>query len=202
MTVEKKAKIYNFITIFCVILCMLLIGRVACDELFGGERPASHVPPAITEKTAQSQAPIDGIKIDCRMIEEQLAGYLPDGFPLEDIRVEIGADGALAIDAKASKSKIRDYLETAGVELGGGFLFKLLPGKADIRVEGVCSCDEESRMLALAVGSLKVGDLELDISKAAEGCFSELSKGLNKLMLASGVSFNNIEFGDGYILLK
>lgn len=201
MSVEKKAKIYNFITIFCVVLCMLLIGRVACDELFGAQAPA-HVPPVISEGAEQEKKPAEGVRIDCGTIEEQIAGYLPDDFPLEDIKVGISADGSLTLDAKASKSKLKDYLEKAGVELEGGFFFKLLPGRADIRVEGLCSCEEESRMLALSIDKLTVGEAELDISKAAEGCLSELTKGLNKIMLAMGVTFDNIEFGDGYILMK
>lgn len=202
MSVEKKAKVYNFVTIFCVFLCMLLIGRVACDELLGGGNATEHIPPSISAKGETARQPVEGVRIDCGMIEEQISGYLPEGFPLEDIKVEISSDGSLAVDAKASKSKIKDYLENAGVELDGGFFFKLLPGRVDIRVEAVCSCDVESRMLALSVGSVKVGDMELDVSKAAEGCFSELSKSLNKLMLATGVTFDNIQFGDGYLILK
>ena len=194
MSPDKKVKLYNWITIFCVVICMLLIGRVASDELVGRREERSvHTPPEITYEGQTDSGPQgqEGTAIDEETLEQEINKYLPDGFPLEDISFDISEDGTVRIDAKASKSKLKDYMEEAGIELKGvGLGFSLLPGKIDVSLCAVCSCDEESGMLSVSLSSLEIAGTEIELSEAAQSSFSELSKSLNKILIASGVTLD------------
>lgn len=206
MSVETKAKVYNGVTIFCIVVCLLLIGRVASDELFGSGKIMVHTPPAQrqeNEKDVKTEDQAGGVVLEEDFLQEQIGKYISDDFPLEDICIDISQDGRIDFTARASKSKLKDYFAKSGLAIeGGGLIFRLLPGKIDVSFSALCTCDSESGLIAAAPQEISVGDIEIDMTHVPQSFFEEVSTGVNKLILASGTSFTNIAFQDGAIVLQ
>lgn len=205
MSTKTKQKIYNGITIACVLMCLILIGRVASDELTSGKVMDLHSPPAISlaESTKpEGDLPKDGIVIDQATIETELAKYIDDNFPLKDIKVDIKETGEITLSARASKSKLEEYLKDTGISIKGGRIISMfLPRKIDATFKMMCECDDESGLLLISPASFFVGDIEVDMKNMPESFFSNVSEGINKLLIASGYYFTNIGFADGAIIL-
>ncbi|MEA4921259.1 MAG: hypothetical protein VB078_10130 [Clostridiaceae bacterium] len=204
MSVKTKEKIYNGIILLCVSICILLIGTVAIEELFGGGPVQLHTPPEVGNVSDQANTSTTGeIFIDENTIENELAKYIDDDFPLKNITVDIMKSGEVTIGAEASKAKLTDYLENAGVKINGqgGLFALLLPKKIDVSFTALFAKDEESGMLTLSPQSISAGKLEIDMTSMPENFFCEISEGINKLIIASEYYFTDIEFRDGGILL-
>ena len=197
----NKAKIYNAVTVTCVILCMLLIGRVAADELFG-RRPEEHEPPKVRSSDPAGERG-DGcvLRLEEEDIESRLTQYLPADIEIRDIDAEIGKDGMISISAVVSKSRFVKLLGSVELPRAVRLALGLMPGEARVSVSVLCSCDSESRLLAVAPISFGVGDSAFEASDIPQGLTDMTGDALNKLLLAAGVEFTGIAFEDGAIIL-
>lgn len=205
MTVQTKEKIYNAIVIFCVASCILLIGRVAADELTGGRKKAlpRHVPPAVGQR-GEDRADaddLDWIHIDTAQLEQELGKYMEE-LPLQALDIAIDADGQLALSARLSRDALLDYLERKDMQLQSGGLARLLaPETIEVELEVLCSRDDESGMVTVTPRRICLAGAEVDVSQLPTSFFSGINDALNRMLLTSAGAFSDLSFADGQILL-
>lgn len=200
MKTLNKAKIYNAVTVTCIILCMLLIGRVAADELFG-QRPEEHEPPEVRSDAAGERGDGCVLRLEEEDIEGRLIQYLPADIGAGEPEVEIGADGSVSISAVVSKSRFTKLLGSIELPQAVRLVLGLMPGEARVSVSVLCSCDSESRLLAVTPISFGVGDAVFEASDVPQELTDMTGSALNKLLLAAGAEFTGIAFEDGAIIL-
>ena len=207
MTAITKEKIYNVIVIFCTAVCILLIGRVAADELTGGREKdvPRHVPPAVREgggAPAETEEPDAGwIRIDTQTLEQELGKYLEE-LPLQALEISVAADGALGLSAELSRDALQDYCERNDMQLpGGGLVQMLAPETIELELELLCSRDDESGMITVAPRHICLAGVDVDVSELPSGCFSGINTALNRMLLASAGAFSGVSFADWQILL-
>lgn len=155
MTNNLREKIYHGISLFCIVLCVWLIGQVAADELFGTAPQALvHHPPQ--SRTAGKKTKDDGEKgfaLEEGWIEQELRKYLPDDLPLDRIEVEIGAGGTMKLEGAVYRQQLLDYLAALEIELPGGpAAAALLPKELTLSAAVHCTTDSESGLLAQRPG--------------------------------------------------
>lgn len=207
MKAITKEKIYNGIVIFCTAVCILLIGRVAADELTGGREKdvPRHVPPAVREgggAPAETGEPDAGwIRIDTQALEQELGKYLEE-LPLQALEISVAADGALGLSAELSRDALQDYCERNDMQLpGGGLVQMLAPETIELELELLCSRDDESGMITVAPRHICLAGVDVDVSELPLGFFSGINTALNRMLLASAGAFSGVSFADGQILL-
>lgn len=205
MTNNLKEKIYHGISLFCVVLCVWLIGQVAADELFGTSPQALvHRPPQI-ESVGQEPEPEgkQGFALEEERIGQELRRYLPDDLPLDGVEVEIGAGGSLMLKGSVHKQALLDYLAALELELpGGSMAAAFLPKELILSAAIHCTTDPESGLLALTPGQLKLGDMEVEPHILPQTFWDGLGQAVNKLLLAEEGAFSAITFSDGVVYLQ
>lgn len=134
-------------------------------------------------------------------LESQLAGFLPDNFPAEDIDVSFGS-GVLSLSFDMSRSGLKTYLKEQGVELGlkRSLLLQMLP--RELEVESVFALSADENGLHLSPVTFVAGEKEFSLSGLPQDTFSAIDSGLNALLESAGVSFSSAEFTEEGILLK
>ena len=199
-----KEKIYHGISLFCIVLCIWLIGQVAADELLGaGEPQADHRPPVRTVETTPDAAAPEGFVLTEADIEAEVGKYLPEELPLEELRFSIGADGSIGMHTAVEKKKLLAYFETLGMEVPGGELATVMaPKTMEMDMQVLCSVDPESGMAQLTPGELRLAGNVLSPQVMPQTFWDGLSHALNKLLLASGVRFTDLQFTEGALCLK
>ena len=200
MKILNKAKIYNIVTVVCAVLCMLLIGRVAADELFG-QRPGEHEPPAVRPVTDRGSGGSCVLRFEEKDIEARLAQYLPADIEIRDIDAEISEDGMISISAAVPKNQLIKLLGSAELPRTVRLALGLMPGEARMSVSVLCGCDAESRLLTVSPMSFAFGEAEFQPADMPQELADLAGDALNKLLLAVGVEFTGIAFEDGAIIL-
>lgn len=196
MSGRTREQIYNGICIFCIVLCIILIGRVAADELTQGRGKENiHRPPEVRTKDTY-----EGIILTEEYVTEEIKKYLPSELPLENIEVDIAKDGLIQISGSLGKKKLEAMLEDFAVNRAAGVL---IPGEETaFELAFKCSCDGESGLLMLEPRTLKAGDIELRADAIPVKVLNSINEGVNRLLMAAGISFCDISFSDNGIILK
>lgn len=205
MNERNKEKLYKLITIVCVVLCLLLIGRVAADELTDVKKAAPpYEPPAIRPASSvQTAARETQTVLDEETIAEKLGGYLTQALPLRDVAVSIRESGRVTVSAVCPRQRLLRFLKSGGDRVEGlGLLERLLPGQIALSLTADCTCDEDSRLIAAAPAEAAVGDVTIAFGELPQSLFDHVTRGLNKLLLDEGEAFSQIFFTDGAIILK
>ncbi len=205
MSEKTKGAIYKLITIVCIVICLLLIGRVAADELVGKHAP-EHVPivrPTAAATMAAQPITRDAVVIDEELIADRLGGYMMQELPLRRVGVEISESGRITLTCSCPRQKLLSYLDRRD-ELPDAFglLARLLPGTIDLSLTADCTCDEDSRLIAAAPITARIGSVTAELGSLPQSLFSELTLAINKLLLDEGQAFSQIVFTDGAIILK
>ena len=200
MKTLNKAKIYNAVTVTCIILCMLLIGRVAADELFG-QRPEEHEPPEVRSDAAGERSDGCVLRLEEEDIEGRLIQYLPADIGAGEPEVEIGADGRVSISVVVSKSRFTKLLGAAELPRAVRLALGLTSGEVRMSVSILCGCDAESRLLTVTPMSFGFGDAVFQSADMPQELTDMAGDALNKLLLAAGIEFTGIAFEDGAIIL-
>ena len=200
MKTLNKAKIYNAVTVTCIILCMLLIGRVAADELFG-QRPEEHEPPEVRSDAAGERSDGCVLRLEEEDIEGRLIQYLPADIGAGEPEVEIGADGRVSISVVVSKSRFTKLWGAAELPRAVRLALGLTSGEVRMSVSILCGCDAESRLLTVTPMSFGFGDAVFQSADMPQELTDMAGDALNKLLLAAGIEFTGIAFEDGAIIL-
>lgn len=206
MTGTNKEKIYHGISLFCIVLCVWLIGQVAADELFGrGQETIVHQPPDIiqTERRKREGSTSAGLWMTEDQISAELNKYIPQELPLEGLAVRIAADGTLALSGTVPKQKLLAYFEQMQTEVPGGSLLTVLaPKTIDFALSVCCTMDDENGLMALTPGSVTLAGNTIDADAMPCSFWDGLSQGVNKLLLYGGEGFRRITFSDGALYIE
>ncbi len=204
MSTKTKEKIFSGIIIVCVLLCVLLIGRVVYGNMTKGANTPVHQPVLPHNTGAQDAAKTYSMMVvEEDDIEDGLKKYFPEGFPIKEVDVEIEPDGTLRFESEVSKKAVTKYLAGFGIELGikESLLAGLLPKKLDLVAKFTCSCDDDSGTLMVTPSYFKIGDYSMSTDMIPLELTQVFSSGLNKYLIDTGYFFSRIDFGDGVIKL-
>ncbi len=205
MTGNQKEKIYRGISLFCIVLCVWLIGQVAADELFGAAAEGQiHLPPVVAQRKEIQQMPEgSGLALGEEQIEAELRKYIPGELPLENLDVEIDAGGAMTLAAEMERGRLFDYLTTMGMELPGqGAVSFLLPDRLIFSAGVTCSCDPESGLITLTPNGMTLAGNAVDTAILPQSFWDTLGQAMSRLLLAEEGAFDAVTFGEGMIYLQ
>ncbi|MDO5142974.1 MAG: hypothetical protein Q4D31_08155 [Eubacteriales bacterium] len=94
---EEKSLVYTLILGVCMLLCLLLIGRMLL-----GQKPDAAPRPAPPQEEGTQM----GIRLDEQMLSTLLTQALP--FKPEGMAVQIGADGIVAVSVAVQRQTLAD----------------------------------------------------------------------------------------------
>lgn len=196
MSAKTREHIYNAICIFCIILCIILIGRVAADELTDGRgKEYIHHPPEVRHESNEERNIISE-----KNLSEELKRYLGGVLPIRDIAIDVSEGGKMLLTAKASREELTDYLKSYGIESGVAAL--MLPQVIDLEISVDCSYDDETGLVAIDPVGLRIGESDFSLAAFPAESFSAINNGLNKLLMASGYRLESIRFTEDGIILE
>ncbi len=206
MTGNYKEKIYHGISLFCIVLCIWLIGQVAADELFGKEKAHhEHRPPMQFHSGEQAERPEQGAgtALDEARIEAELRKYIPEELPLEELEVEIRPGGRLKLEAEVKKQALMDYLTALDMELPGqGTASLLLPDDLRFSAGMTCTLDTESGLVAVTPDEMTLAGKAIGTDALPQTFWDGLGQAVSRLLLAENGAFSTVTFGEGTVYLQ
>lgn len=206
MTGNFKEKIYHGVSLFCIVLCIWLIGQVAADELFGkGKGHHEHRPPMQFGGVEKPETPEGGagVALDEARIEAELRKYIPEELPLEELEVEIRPGGRLKLEAEVKKQALMDYLAALDMELPGqGAASFLLPDDLRFSAGLTCTLDTESGLVAVAPEEMMLAGRDIGTDALPQSFWDGLGQAVSRLLLAENGAFSTVTFGEGTVYLQ
>jgi len=209
---KTKERGYLLIIVFSISICLVLIfSMVTGNKIPGGSLPVHQPPkqsasPNAENKGGAAQEPIkdqQGVLITDQYLEEKIAEYLPEGFPLEQFSVEIGADGSIELSGTADRDRILQYLsgEDHHLSLRQSFFLKLLPQELNLDTSLKSEIGSDGGLLSVVPQKIVVNDSELNVDNFPKEVFDGINQAVNQLLVGTGCYFTNIVFVDGGIRL-
>ena len=195
MSAKTREHIYNAICIFCIVICIILIGRVAADELTEGRGEAHiHCPPEIEGNNDKEEKIISE-----KYISSELQKYLKEVIPINNINVNMSGDGRMKLSAEVSKNKLIDFLKSYG--MGSGIAVVTLPEVIELEISIKCRCDEETGLVAIEPEKLSIEGIAFDLAALPAESLSAVNGAINRMLMATGHRFGKIEFTEDGIIL-
>ncbi len=202
MTTHTKEKIYHGISLFCIVLCMWLIGQVAADELLNG-RPAEHLPPLRSIGREEEKPRETGLAITEEQIEGELMEYLPQGLSVGQPEVTISTDGALTLAGTVDKAVLLECFRTLGIEPPGGSLLAVLaPKQIELEVSVQCAWMEESGDLTVTPRHMILAGNRIEGETMPKILQEGLCTTVAGVLTTGGQTFTSVRFSDGAIYLE
>lgn len=185
---EEKSMAYTVILGVCMLLCLLMIGRMLLGH------PAQQGQPQGAQPEAAGQGEVSGIEIN----EQALCGLLGEAIPIqaEQLAAHIDADGTVAVTLLVQRQALQDSGLVPG-SLRTALLF--LP--AQCKLYGAWQAAVQQGEVVLTCTEAKVGDLTLP-SALADGLTEQLAAAVNGYLSAQGCTPHALDWADGVLTVR
>lgn len=185
---EEKSMAYTVILGVCMLLCLLMIGRMLLGH------PAQQGQPQGAQPEATGQGEGSSIEIN----EQDLCALLAQSVPLpaEQIAARIGADGTVAVTLLVQRQALQDSGLVPG-NLRTALLF--LP--AQCKLYGAWQAAVQQGAVVLNCTEAKAGDLTLP-SALADGLTEQLAAAVNGYLSAQGCTPRALDWADGVLTVR
>ena len=202
MTTHTKEKIYHGISLFCIVLCLWLIGQVAADELVA-TGAAVHLPPMRSAAGEEGSSQGVGFTLTEEDIEGKLMEYLPDGMTVGQPQITIGADGRVTLSGTVDKPALLECFRTMGIDPPGGSLLTVLaPKQIDLELAVCCTGGAAQDVLHIEPQYMMLAGNRMEGEALPEVLQAELKTMLSGLLTMGERQYTSISFTEGAICLK
>lgn len=182
---EGKSMAYTIVLGVCMLLCLLMIGRM----LLGRPAPQSEPAPSAPEITGQGDG--EGMTIDEQTMRSLLAQTL--SLPEEQLTVRIGADATVSAAMQVERKRLQDSGLVPG-SLRTALLF--LPEQC--KLYGAWQVGLADGAVTLSCLQAQLGDLTLPDS-VTDPLTGQLCDAVNAYLAAQGCVPRALEWADGTV---
>ena len=182
---EEKSVIYTLILGVCMLLCLLLIGKMLLHQ-------------PVPQPTEPQKQEGEDEQVELQLSEEDLSTLIDEALPLtpDAMTVHIGANASVEISASVSKQALTDSGLDAGV-LRTAAMFLPDPCK----LYGAWQVSIKDGALCLAATRAEIAGIELPEQIVASFTDS-LAGTVNQKLSAWGLTVNEITSEDGCLLFR
>lgn len=179
---EERSFLHTLILGVCVIICAILIARMAFDQ------PVPYfVPHRVTGPTTQDN-PNDVLQL--RLTEGELSGMiddgLPEGSPITDITLAIGEQGRVELAATLSRERLQNFLPAQTVPRS---LLALLPESCEMEATMCVEWNDGLHLRSVSASAAGVTLPEAAVEALAERAAQEITV----LLARQGIAVGAIE---------
>lgn len=204
MEKSKNNRVYLLISVFCIAICAVLVFCMLIDApvpKIGEGADLTHRPPhgpTEPEEPANSR-----MAVTETYFSKMLSQYLPAGFPVSQIGVDIQKNGTIVLSAQSGQEELKNYLEQQGIDLNvkQRLLLGLLPESFELSAELDCTTAEDGGTLQTVPQKASYNDVEIDLNGLPSQLFTDIGAALNRLLVSTGYYFTGINITDGAIEL-
>lgn len=184
---EERSLVYTIILGVCMLLCLLLIGRMLL-----------HHPEKSPEPSPEGSAEQGDEQMELQLSENDVSGLVLQALPFapNELTVKIGKDGRVEAGASVSKQA----LESSGY-ITGGMRTALLFLPDTCKLYGSWRVSAEEGALRLATERVEVAGFALP-AEAVSALEELLSGEVNRQLQEWGVKFATLTCQDGALLLQ
>ncbi|MGI6181076.1 MAG: hypothetical protein ACOYIE_03260 [Agathobaculum sp.] len=182
---EERSFVYTIILGICMLLSLLMIGRMLLGNADGANG-------AVSEPQPQADEEENGM----RLSESELGVLIEQALPFapEKLTVSIGADGLVQVGALVNKQALSDAA-TEGLRT----VLLFLPEKCE--VSGAWQVSAENGKIVLACRQITAAGFTLP-EQVAQGLSERLADTLNSQIEENKIEWSQLNFTEGALLLQ
>lgn len=185
---EEKSMAYTIILGVCMLLCLLMIGRMLLGH------PTQDGQTQGTQPDTTEQGEGSGIEINEQALCDLLGQAMP--IPAEQITAHIGADGTVSVALLVQRQALQDSGMVPG-NLRTALMF--LP--AECKLYGAWQAEVKDGAVVLSCSEAKIGDLTLPPA-LADGLTEQLAAAVNGYLSAQGCTPQALRWADGVLTVE
>lgn len=191
---EERSFVYTLILGVCMLLCLLMIGRMLLGH------PADQIETKEPENPAQAPQTEEeeDLQMKMQLSEDDLCTMIVQALPFspDGITAKISKDGIVSLGASVQKQSLVDSgLATGGMRTAVLFL------PDPCKVYSVWNISAESGSIKLDCATMEIAGIVLPEETAAK-ISEQIADSLNRQLMTWGIEPKAIRFADGAISLE
>ena len=195
---EKKSFVYTIILGICLILCLILIGKMMLAKSVPEHMPfsANNLESSIDDGGA-------GVYTEDRL-NQWIQKQLPEDFPLTDFALHIRLPNRLILEGEIEQAQLKKYMQKNGMTTNTSLNAALLaaPDRFSFAANISVDLDAESRLPIFTVESVRLGKIQVSNSAFTQVLMEPVQQAIYRMICEKAIEYENILWKDGLFELK
>ena len=195
---EKKSFVYTIILGFCLILCLILIGKMMLTKSV-----PEHTPFSMYGLQYSMENEGSGIYTE-EILNQWIQKQLPEDFPLTDFALHIRLPNRLVLEGEIEQAQLKKYMQNNGIKANTGLNAALLaaPDRFSFAANISVDLDAESRLPIFTVESVRLGKIQVSNSAFTQVLMEPVQQAIYRMICEKAIEYENILWKDGSFELK
>lgn len=190
---DEKSFVYTLILGTCILLCLLLVGKMTLQHLDNrAEEPQS----PMTEVTEEPPTETEEIRLTEQDLTAMLRQALPESFPVQNLSVSLWESDTVQLDGIAEKEQLQNSFAGSSIYT----LLRFLPERFPVQV--VFELTGQGKDLQLQPTILKINTTSFPVEFLPQEALAAMNTAMRTVLENSGFLDLQISIQDGAVVLR